>query len=131
MTVDWRIGGRRGCGAPSAGRAALGLAFALATAGCGLFHGHDEGMAANDGPPYEEVLNRWMGRSETDLINNWGVPSRSQLLSSGGQVLEYQLRDDKHVYCSTLFTTNLTGTIERYTFHGTDCRPPVAAVAGG
>jgi hypothetical protein len=88
-------------------------------------------MTAYDGPPYEEVLNRWLGRSETDLINSWGVPARSQLLSGGGQVLEYVRRDDDRIACSTLFTSNLTGAIERYTFRGTDCRPPSAAAAGG
>jgi hypothetical protein len=115
------VRGLRVCGA---------AALALAVGGCGLFGGaRDEAAAA--GPPYEEVLNRWLGRSETDLINNWGVPARSQLLSGGGQVLEYVRRDDKRVYCSTLFTSNLTGTIERYSFRGSDCRPPNASAADG
>jgi hypothetical protein len=73
---------------------------------------------------YEAVLQQWTGRSETDLINSWGVPDRSQLLSQGGQVLQYDTRDSKdHVTCNTLFTTNLTGTIERWTYTGTACRP--------
>ena len=80
---------------------------------------------------YEAALQQWVGRSETELINAWGVPDKSQLLSQGGQVLEYDTRDGKNVTCSTLFTSNLTGTIERYSFRGSDCRPPNASAAGG
>src|SRR5947209_5703361 len=73
---------------------------------------------------YEAVLQQWTGRSETELINSWGVPDRSQLLSQGGQVLQYDTRDAKEkVTCTTLFTSNLTGTIERWTYNGTACRP--------
>jgi hypothetical protein len=72
---------------------------------------------------YEAVLQQWTGRSETDLINSWGVPDRSQLLSQGGQVLQYDTRDKDKVTCTTLFTSNLTGTIERWTYTGNACRP--------
>jgi hypothetical protein len=72
---------------------------------------------------YEAVLQQWTGRSESDLINTWGVPDKSQLLSGGGQVLEYDARKGDKVTCATLFTTNLTGTIERWTYSGTSCRP--------
>ena len=112
-------------------RAGAAASLLLAAGGCDLLRGRDGAMTAYDGPPYEEVLNRWLGRSETDLINSWGVPARSQLLSGGGQVLEYVRRDDDRIACSTLFTSNLTGAIERYTFRGTDCRPPSGAAAGG
>src|SRR6266513_2081828 len=60
---------------------------------------------------YEAELNQWIGRPENDLINRWGVPARSQLLSGGGQVLEYERRQDKDVTCTTLFTSNITGMI--------------------
>src|SRR5690242_19665941 len=72
---------------------------------------------------YEAALQQWVGRSETELINSWGVPDKSQLLSQGGQVLEYDTRDGKNVTCSTLFTSNLTGTIERWNYTGRACRP--------
>jgi hypothetical protein len=106
-------------------------ALVLLAGGCDLLHWNNGARAAREGPPYDEVLNRWLGRSETDLINSWGVPARSQLLSGGGQVLEYVRRNGSRVSCSTLFTSNLTGTIERYSFRGTDCRPPTDSVAGG
>jgi len=72
---------------------------------------------------YEAALQQWVGSSETELINAWGVPDKSQLLSQGGQVLEYDTRDGKNVTCSTLFTSNLTGTIERWNYTGHACRP--------
>ena len=117
--------------APRALCAGAAAATALSLlAGCGLFGKAEEPVAGNPGPPYEEVLARWLNHSESDLINAWGVPTRSQLLSGGGQVLEYQQRDDKRVYCSTLFTTDLTGTIQRYVFRGSDCRASPVAIVG-
>jgi hypothetical protein len=92
-------------------------ALVLAAAGCAS-SGERFTPAA-----YEAVLQQWTGRSESDLINAWGVPDKSQLLSSGGQVLEYNVRKGDKVTCSTLFTTNLTGMIERWTYKGTSCHP--------
>jgi hypothetical protein len=102
------------------GRAAAWIALigATALAGCG-----SRSAARYTPAAYEAVLQQWTGRSETDLINTWGVPDRSQLLSGGGQVLEYDRREKDKITCATLFTSNLTGTIERWTYSGTDCRP--------
>jgi hypothetical protein len=100
-------------------RDAAGLFCALAAlTGCSGSSGPHYTPAA-----YEAVLQQWTGRSETDLINAWGVPDRSQLLSQGGQVLQYDTRDKDKVTCTTLFTSNLTGTIERWTYTGNACRP--------
>src|SRR5690349_17043724 len=87
-----------------------GVAVVLATAACGSSSEHFTPAA------YETVLQQWTGRSETDLINAWGVPDKSQLLSGGGQVLEYDTHKGDKTTCATLFTSNLTGTIERWTY---------------
>jgi hypothetical protein len=102
-------------------RLVLPIAVLAALAGCASSSATRYSPAA-----YEAVLQQWTGRSETDLINSWGVPDRSQLLSQGGQVLQYDAHEGKDkdkVTCTTLFTSNLTGTIERWTYTGSACRP--------
>jgi hypothetical protein len=117
MAVVRKPGGVAGSLRP--GLVAVGLASLLA--GCGWLFGSDS--ARYNPQAYEAELNRWIGRPENDLINRWGVPARSQLLSGGGQVLEYERRQDKEVTCTTLFTSNITGMIERWRYSGIDCRP--------
>jgi hypothetical protein len=73
---------------------------------------------------YEAAVASWVGRSETDLLRNWGVPTRSQLLSEGGQALEYVERQGEEVVCTTLFTSDLLGIIQTWTWRGRRCRIP-------
>jgi hypothetical protein len=98
------------------------LLGAIVLSGCGS--SSESRSVRFDATAYEGELAKWIGRSETELINSWGVPARSQLLSGGGQVLEYERRKEKDVACRTLFTTSLMGTIEQYRYRGTDCSPP-------
>jgi len=95
----------------------LTVGMIVAVTGCSIFSRDRFSPGA-----YEAELNRWVGRSETDLINDWGVPNKSQLLSGGGQVLEYDTADGDKVLCTTLFTSNITGTIERWRWSGDRCR---------
>jgi hypothetical protein len=97
--------------------AALAL-LAGAVAGCSLFSREPR---FNPGA-YETELNRWVGRPESELINTWGVPSKSQLLSGGGQVLQYDTLDGDKLLCTTLFASNITGTIERWRWSGDRCK---------
>jgi hypothetical protein len=73
---------------------------------------------------YEAAVASWAGRSEADLIRAWGVPTHSQLLSQGGQALEYVQWQNGEVVCTTLFTSNLLGMLETWTWRGKRCRVP-------
>ena len=103
----------------------------LSTSGCGLFGGGEprEATGSSNGPianaGYEQTLQSWVDASEQDLVASWGVPDRSQRLSDGAQALEYRRVDGEgKLLCSTLFTANAAGTIRRWAYRGSDCRPP-------
>jgi hypothetical protein len=100
-------------------RRLLVAAAALLMAGCG--HHRPEPVSAAQ---YDAAAAGWIGRSESDLLRNWGVPSHSQLLSQGGQVLEYTERKGEETLCTTLFTSNIVGVIENYTWRGSRCTVP-------
>lgn len=74
---------------------------------------------------YERALDRWLNRSEVDLVSAWGVPERSQRLTDGGQALQYVRKDPVgNMLCTTLFTSDITGMVRTWTFRGSDCRAP-------
>jgi hypothetical protein len=104
-------------------------AVLLSTSGCGLFGGEPREVAGSSGPiangSYEQTLQSWVDASEQDLVASWGVPDRSQRLTDGAQALEYRRLDgDGKLLCSTLFTADPAGTIRRWAYRGSDCRPP-------
>jgi hypothetical protein len=90
----------------------------------GCVANHEDGPTVTSPAQYEAAVASWVGRSETDLLRAWGVPSRSQLLSEGGQALEYVQRQGDEVVCTTLFTSNLLGIIQTWTWRGRRCRVP-------
>jgi hypothetical protein len=74
---------------------------------------------------YQDSLNRWLNHSEADLVAAWGVPDRSQRLTTGGQALEYQRQGgDGHIVCTTLFSSDIYGMIRAWTYRGSACQPP-------
>jgi hypothetical protein len=92
---------------------------------CGCGRNHEVNPAVSTSPAqYEAAVASWIGRNETELFRAWGVPSRSQLLSEGGQALEYVQRQGDEVVCTTLFTSNLLGVIQTWTWRGRRCRVP-------
>jgi hypothetical protein len=106
-------------------------AVLLSTSGCGLFGGREprEASGSSGGPianaSYEQTLQSWVDASEQDLVASWGVPDRSQRLSSGAQALEYRRVDrNGNILCATLFTTDAAGKIQGWSYRGSDCRPP-------
>jgi len=114
------------------------LAVGLSLAACAVPAGRqgDEGagtsIATVGNPAYEQALSRWIDRPEEDLIAAWGVPERSQALTDGGQVLEYQRADASgRLLCSTLFTSDVYGKIRVWTYRGVDCRAPQLGDYGG
>ena len=99
--------------------AILMLAASLALGGCGHHH-----STAETAGRYDAELQQWVGRTEAELLRSWGVPTHSQLLSQGGQALEYVRQRGDVVDCTTLFTTNVLGVIDTWTWRGDRCRPP-------
>ena len=97
------------------------ITVAILLSGCAK---RDPQPAAPTSAEYDAAVARWAGRSEADLIREWGVPTHSQLLSIGGQGLEYVQRQNGEVVCTTLFTSNLLGVIETWTWRGKGCRVP-------
>lgn len=86
---------------------------------------------------YKEVLDSWVGSSESDVVATWGVPARTHE-AQGLRVLEYY--DSKESYsaaynkftkttevskdswdCLTRFIFR-GGKLESYTFQGPACR---------
>ncbi len=76
------------------------------------------------GPTYEEYRVGWINGPEVNLVNNWGVPDKSQTLEGGGRVLEYSVQDANRVLCTTRFTLDPLGRISKYWFRGTKCKAP-------
>jgi hypothetical protein len=101
---------------------------ALALSSCSLLRsrsGSEHGSTAPAGGTYEQALDRWLNKSEADLIAVWGVPERSQRLTDGGQALQFVRSDaDGNVLCTTLFTSDMTGMIRTWTYRGSVCQAP-------
>ena len=101
--------------------AACGAITACSVLGASGGH-HDN--SAHSAEQYEAELKQWVGHTEAELFRAWGVPTHSQLLSQGGQALEYVRRRGDVVDCTTLFTTNVLGVIDTWTWRGNDCSAP-------
>jgi hypothetical protein len=107
----------------SARRQAVRL-LAIVVAAVSLSACMDRGPDAATPNQYEAALASWVGRSETELVRAWGVPSHSQLLSQGGEALEYVEHRGDEAVCTTLFTSNILGVIQSWTWRGSRCRVP-------
>lgn len=86
---------------------------------------------------YEEILQTWIGHTDEELIEKWGVPD-VVYPTSYGKLLMY--RKDKgssgygqnlgnmtyvsstHYYCKTTFTLNNENKITKWSWEGNNCR---------
>jgi hypothetical protein len=102
----------------------IGAAMMLALCGCSWFGESDERSRADR--EYDASLQRWIGRTDSELVREWGVPTHSQTLSLGGQALQYDKQDGDAIVCTTVFTTNSIGLINNWTWRGKRCRAPSA-----
>ncbi len=65
---------------------------------------------------YEQVLDTWIGSTETELVAVWGVPARMYDAKDGARVLTYE--DSDNLQTPTTATTNVVGGTAYTTIHG-------------
>jgi hypothetical protein len=109
---------------------ALAAALVILLGRCGSGGSSPPGEGQGSSVPvtnavYEQALNRWIDRPEENLIGDWGVPERSQRLTDGGQALEYRRIDSTgRLLCTTIFTSDVYGTVRTWVYRGSECRVP-------
>ena len=68
-----------------------------------------------------KVMESWKGQSGDRLIQSWGAPDRSEMLSDGTRVLTWVsvwAGQQGQATCRKSFTLNEAGTVERWSFSG-------------
>ena len=87
---------------------------------------------------FESNLNSWIGRSESELVARWGIPTATYESSgtkyvvyrrSGGvvvmsqysEMLGAQLTNASQEWCETTFTVDSVGLIRRWNWRGNSC----------
>ena len=87
---------------------------------------------------YERKLNQWVGRSETELISAFGVPTSTHAIEDGSKFVLYRNRGtakigggaigpvdvDNHgtTWCETTFKINRQSKVESWATQGNACR---------
>ena len=90
---------------------------------------------------YDEGLQSWVGKSESDLISQIGIPTAYVELSSGRKILEYYHSAGTRLvcnisftgscnngatvvedYCDTRYTTDKNGIIIKWSHSGNKCK---------
>ena len=74
--------------------------------------------------PYDAAVSQWMDETESNLVNAWGIPSKSHPMETGGRIVEYTRTVAGKTVCTTRFTIDGNGLIRRTWFTGSDCRTP-------
>ena len=82
---------------------------------------------------YVEILDTWIGATEEELVQKWGVPSGQYNKSDGGKLLSFSSNrtivlpgssstyGTISLYCETTFDISSSGIILGYSFKGNDC----------
>ena len=79
---------------------------------------------------YENKLNGWKGFSESQLLLDWGPPTKVEKIDEAHKVLTYNWSgskkmalpaDVKGTACLTQFTLE-NGTVKSWKYEGSDCR---------
>ena len=84
-----------------------------------------EDPAATSAPvSYDAAVSQWMDDTESNLVNAWGIPSKSHPMETGGRIVEYTRTVAGKTVCTTRFTIDGNGLIRRTWFTGSDCRAP-------
>lgn len=65
-------------------------------AGILMFAGLILGAACSSGPKYKEEP-VWVGKNKHDLIQAWGLPTRTDPDGNGGEILTYDLSKDTKI----------------------------------
>jgi hypothetical protein len=68
-----------------------------------------------------EIMQSWVGRSESDLVSRWGAPDSSTQTDDGKKVLTWKTlwNDDNNIYtCRKSFTIGVAGKVERWAYNG-------------
>ncbi len=68
------------------------------------------------GQPYDDAVAGWVGRSDQQLIADWGDPTETAPASKGGKLLVYKTRfffnnANSWRYCTTRFQVDKKGKI--------------------
>jgi hypothetical protein len=68
------------------------------------------------GQPYDDAVAGWVGRSDQQLIADWGDPTETAPVSKGGKLLVYKTRfflnsANSWSYCTTRFQVDKKGKI--------------------
>ncbi len=75
--------------------------------------------------PYDKSVSQWVDDTEANLVNSWGIPSKSHPMETGGRIVEYtQAGAQGKTVCTTRFTIDGNGLIRKTWFSGTDCATP-------
>jgi hypothetical protein len=69
-----------------------------------------------DGKSYSVAVDGWVGRSDQELIADWGEPTETDQASKGGRLLVYKTRyylnnTNSWNYCTTRFQVDKAGKI--------------------
>lgn len=76
---------------------------------------------------YEQYVARWIEDSEANLVASWGIPDSSHAMETGGRIIEYQRDEAGSVVCTTRFTIDSFGRVQKSWYRGTRCLAPEGA----
>ena len=84
-----------------------------------------EPQPAKEIVPYDKSVSQWVDDTEANLVNSWGIPSKSHAMETGGRIVEYtQAGAEGKTVCTTRFTIDGNGLVRKTWFKGTDCAAP-------
>ena len=76
---------------------------------------------------YEAMLNSWMGKTKSDLLKTWGVPSSTYQVDKREEMIEFKRAHDGftqygsyNYYCITTFTLK-NGKVSYWNYRGNTC----------
>lgn len=82
---------------------------------------------------YEAKLNTWVGKNESDLVSQWGVPNNTYSLNDGSKLIMYQhnggsasvpignMYYTESYWCKTTFTIDGSGVVKNWKHEGNKC----------
>ncbi len=73
---------------------------------------------------YEQFVARWIEDSEANLVASWGIPDSSHAMETGGRIIEYQRDEGGDVICTTRFTIDSFGRVQKSWYRGSRCSAP-------
>lgn len=76
---------------------------------------------------YEQYVARWIEESEANLVAAWGIPDSSHAMETGGRIIEYTQRREGQLNCTTRFTIDSFGRVQKSWYRGNRCLAPDGA----